>query len=110
MVRLRARIPNRNRTLYDGSTGTVIVASETTDCLVVPQTATYEIQNRTFVYRVENGKAVSVPVETKDIGNGKEYIVISGLKAGDEIISEGAGLVREGTEITRYTTSKNTTR
>ena len=109
-VRLRARIPNRNRTLYDGSTGTVIVASETTDCLVVPQTATYEIQNRTFVYRVENGKAVSVPVETKDIGNGKEYIVISGLKAGDEIISEGAGLVREGTEITRYTTSKNTTR
>ena len=109
-INVRARIPNRDRILYDGSTGTVLVSSEKTDCLVIPQTATYEIQNRTFVYKVVNGRAVSTSVEVEDIGNGKEYIVLSGLKAGDKIISEGAGLLREGTEVAESITSKNTSR
>ena len=31
--------------------------------------------------------------------NGKEYVVESGLQVGEEIISEGAGLVKEGAEV-----------
>lgn len=109
-INLRARIPNRDKILYDGSTGTVLVSSEKRDCLVIPQTATYEIQNRTFVYKVVDGRAVSVSVEVEEIGNGKEYIVTSGLKAGDRILSEGAGLVREGTEIAESVTDKTASR
>lgn len=109
-INIRARIPNTDGVLYDGSTGTVIVSSEKTGCLVIPQTATYEIQNRTFVYKVVNGRAVSTPVETEDIGNGKEYVIISGLKAGDHILAEGAGLVKDGMEITESVTSKTTSR
>lgn len=109
-INIRARISNRDKVLYDGSAGTVLVSSEKTDCLVIPQTATYEIQNRTFVYKVVDGRAVSVSVEVEDIGNGKEYIVTSGLSAGDEIISEGAGLVREGTEIAESITAKTASR
>lgn len=107
-INVRARIPNQNKILYDGSTGVVFVLSEKTGCLVIPQTATYEIQNRTFVYKVVSGRAVSTTIEVEDIGNGKEYIVLSGLKAGDKIISEGAGLLREGTEIAESITSENT--
>ena len=99
-INVRARIPNRDKILYDGSTGTVLVSSEKTNCIVIPQTATYEIQNRTFVYKVVNGRAVSASVEVEDIAGGREYIVLSGLKAGDKIVTEGAGLLREGTEIT----------
>ena len=109
-ISVRARIPNRDKILYDGSTGTVLVPSEKTDCVVIPQTAAYEIQNRTFVYKVVDGRAVSASVEVEDIGNGKEYIVLSGLKAGDKIVTEGAGLLREGTEITESTTAKNVSR
>jgi len=109
-INVRARIPNRDKILYDGSTGMVLVPSEKTDCIVIPQTAAYEIQNRTFVYKVVDGRAVSVSVEVEDIGNGKEYIVLSGLKAGDKIVTEGAGLLREGTEITESTTAKNVSR
>lgn len=109
-INLRARIPNRDKILYDGSTGTVLVSLEKRDCLVIPQTATYEIQNRTFVYKVMEGRAVSVSVEVEEIGNGKEYIVTSGLKAGDRILSEGAGLVREGTEIAESITAKTASR
>ena len=109
-INVRARIPNRDKMLYDGSTGTVLVSSEKTNCIVIPPTATYEIQNRTFVYKVVNGRAVSASVEVEDIGNGREYIVLSGLKAGDKIVTEGAGLLREGTEITESITAKNASR
>lgn len=109
-INVRARIPNRDKILYDGSTGTVLVSSEKTDCIVIPQTAAYEIQNRTFVYKVVNGRAVSASVEVEDIGNGREYIVLSGLKAGDKIVTEGAGLLREGMEITESITAKNVSR
>ena len=109
-INIRARIPNQDRMLYDGSTGTVCVLSDRKDCIVIPQTATYEIQNRTFVYKVVNGRAVSTSVEVEDIGNGKEYIVRSGLTAGDKIVTEGAGLLREGTEITENKTTQNLSR
>lgn len=106
-ISVRARIPNKDKILNDGSTGTVLVSSKKTNCIVIPQTATYEIQNRMFVYKVMDGRAVSTSVEVEDIGNGKEYIVLSGLKAGDKIVTEGAGLLREGTEISESITAKN---
>lgn len=104
-ISVRARIPNQSQTLYDGSTGTVIVSAERPHCIVIPQTATYEIQNRTFVYKVVKGRAVSQSVEVQEIGNGKEYIVLSGLQAGDKIVTEGAGLLKEGTEISETKTT-----
>lgn len=109
-INIRARIPNRDKILYDGSIGTVLVSLKKADCIVIPQTATYEIQNRTFVYKVVDGRAVSVSIEVEDIGNGREYIVLSGLKAGDKIVTEGAGLLREGTEITESITAKTASR
>ena len=30
---------------------------------------------------------------------GKKYIVLDGLKAGDEIVADGAGMIREGTQV-----------
>lgn len=109
-ISLRARIPNRDGTLYDGGTGTVLIPQTRTGCLVVPQTATYEIQNRTFIYKVVDGRAVSAAVEVEDIGNGKEYVVTAGLKAGDTVVTDGAGLLREGTEIAEGVTRKSARR
>ena len=67
--------------------------------IIIPQAATYELQNRIFVYKVVDGKAKSTPVEVFRLNNGTEYIVETGLAPGDVIIAEGAGLVREGTVI-----------
>ena len=76
------------------------------NCIVIPQTATYELQNRVFVYKVVEGKAKSAPVEVFKLNNGTEYIVESGLNSGDVVIAEGAGLVREGTIIESQTTQE----
>ncbi|MEG1634942.1 MAG: efflux RND transporter periplasmic adaptor subunit, partial [Rikenellaceae bacterium] len=70
------------------------------DCIVIPQSATYEIQDRIFVYKVVDGKSVSTQVTAFEINDGKEYIIESGLEVGDVIVAEGAGLLQEGMTIT----------
>lgn len=102
-VSIRAIFPNPERLLRNGGTGQVVLTTLKPDCLVIPQSATYEIQNRRFVYKVIDGKAVSTPIEVEDTNNGKEYIVIYGLQEGDTIISEGAGLVSEGATVSKTT-------
>lgn len=98
-VSLRAVFPNPEHMLRNGGSGTVSIPTVRKGCIVIPQSATYELQNRVFVYKVVDGKAHSTPVTVFDLNNGTEYIVESGLAAGDVIIAEGAGLVHEGTEI-----------
>lgn len=57
------------------------------------------VVDKTIVYKVVDGKAVSTLITVAGINDGREYVVLDGLKAGDEIVSEGAGLVREGTQV-----------
>lgn len=100
-VSIRAVFPNPERWLRNGGTGQVVLTTSKTDCIIIPQSATYEIQNQRFVYKVVDGKAVSTPIEVENTNDGKEYIVTSGLQEGDTIISEGAGLVREGAIVSK---------
>ena len=98
-VTLRATFPNSNHLLRNGGSATVIVPTHRPQCIVIPQEATYELQNRMFVYRVVNGKTKATAIELYPQDNGKEYIVNHGLSEGDTIIAEGAGLLKEGIEI-----------
>ena len=98
-VSFRAVFPNPERLLRDGGSGTVIIPSVHEDCIIIPQTATFELQEKIFVYKVIDGKASSAVITVMPQNNGVEYIVESGLEVGDVIIAEGAGLVREGATI-----------
>ena len=98
-VTLRASFANPRHLLHNGGTGTVIVPTELKERIVIPQEATYELQNRIFVYKVVNGRTKSTPVEVFRLNNGQEYVVETGLCKGDTIIAEGAGLLREGIEV-----------
>lgn len=99
-VSLRATFPNPKHMLRNGGSGTIIFPYVKENALIVPQEATYEIQDKIFVYKVVDGKATSAQVEVFPVNNGKEYIIEKGLKEGDIIIAEGAGLIQEGTVIT----------
>ena len=99
-VTLRATFPNPGHLLHHGGSATVIVPTHRADCIVIPQEATYELQNRMFVYRVVNGKTKATAVTLFPQNNGREYIVEEGLSVGDTIIAEGAGLLKEGVEVT----------
>lgn len=97
---LRATFDNRDGRLMSGGQANVIVPYDRPASIVIPQEATYEIQNRIFAYKVVDGIARSTSIEVFPINDGKEYIVESGLNEGDVIVSEGAGLLKDGTRVT----------
>lgn len=98
-VGFRAVFDNPAHLLRNGGNGTIGIPVSREDCIVIPQAATYEIQNKIFVYKVVDGKAQSAQIQVYKYNDGNNYIVESGLEVGDTIIAEGAGLVREGTVV-----------
>lgn len=98
-VSVRALFPNENGFLRSGATASVVIPDQYENCFVIPQTATVQLQDQILVYKVVEGKAVSAIIKVAPTDDGREYVVLSGLNAGDEIVAEGAGLIREGTQV-----------
>lgn len=98
-VSLRAVFMNPNGLLYSGTSGSVVIPVERPNSLVIPRTATFELQDKVYVYKVVDGLAKSSLITVTRVNGGKEFIVTDGLQAGDVIVAEGVGLLREGTPI-----------
>ncbi len=98
-VSLRAVFPNKNGLLHSGGAGNVVIPIQKQNCLVIPQTAAFEVQDKVFIYKVVDGKAQSIPVSVTRVNGGQEYIVEDGLASGDIIVTEGVGLLREGMPV-----------
>lgn len=96
---LRAVFPNAKRVLLSGSTGNILISQSLQDVISIPQEAAYELQNKLFVYRVIDGKAVSTPIEVNPIHDGVHYTVTSGLNVGDVIVTTGIGLLNNGDAV-----------
>ena len=95
----RVVFPNESRLLHSGASGTVVVPTTYKNCIVIPQEATVQLQDKTVVYKVVDGKAVAALITVAGINDGREYVVLDGLEVGDEIVSTGAGLLRGGTQV-----------
>ncbi len=95
-VSLRADFPNPHRLLHSGATGNVVMKNQFKNVIIIPQSSTVTLQDKLIVYRVVNGKAVSTAIQVNPANDGRNYIVTSGLKPGDEIVTDGAGMVQEG--------------
>ncbi len=100
-VNVRATFMNTKGLIQSGGSGSVIVPIELEDQIIIPQTATFELQDKIFVYRFVDGKAKATPVKLLWLNNGTHYVVTDGLKEGDVIVTNGAGLLQNGTPITR---------
>jgi membrane fusion protein (multidrug efflux system) len=98
-VSARAVFPNTDGLLLSGSTGSIVISNEMKQVIVIPQSATYEIQDKTYAWRIINGKAESTIITVLPTSDGKSYVVTSGLTVGDVIVAKGAGYVKEGQEI-----------
>ncbi len=98
-VQVRAVFPNEKRLLWSGGSGNVVIARTEADALVIPQRATSELQDKIFVYKVVDGRNVATEITVDRLSDGREYIVRSGLEAGDTIVTEGVGMLRDGMEV-----------
>ncbi len=98
-VQVRADFKNPNGLLHSGATGNIVMPTHRDDVIVIPQSATFEIQDKKYVYTIAEGRAKSMIITTTNVTGGKDFIVESGLEPGAKIVVEGVGLLREGTPI-----------
>lgn len=108
-VSVRASFPNKESLLHSGSSGNVILPVVHKDGMVIPRSATFEVQDKIFVYKVVDGKAHSTQVNVERVKGGQDYIVTNGLAFGDVIVTEGVGLLQDGMPITVKKDSSSTT-
>ncbi len=99
-VQLRAAFSNPQHILHSGSTGNIILPVTYKDVLTIPAGAAVQTQDKFNVYIVDSkGIAHSNLVEILPESQGKTFVVTSGLKGGEEIVAEGAGMVHEGQDV-----------
>ena len=98
---VRALFKNNNGMLRSGSTGQILLPVNQDSVIIIPQKATYELQDRRFVYTLtDSNTVVSRPITVDALNDGKNYVVTSGLKPGERIALEGVGVsLRDGMKI-----------
>ena len=99
-IALKATFPNPDGQLFSGIQGTVVLPYDEKDVMVIPQLAVVKLLDKQQVYKVQpDSTATAVDVTTTDAGNGLDFIVTSGLKVGDKIVTVGANNVQEGEKV-----------
>ena len=99
-VQLIALFQNPERILKSGGAGTIIIPRQATDAIVIPQSCVSEVQDKKFVYLLGSDNKVKYTEIKVDAQNdGKNYVVIDGLKTGDKYVTNGITKLSDGMEI-----------
>ncbi len=96
----KVSFPNPSGHLYSGIQGTVVMNFAEKGVIVIPQDAVIRLQDKSQVFKVKaDSTATASDVTIEDAGNGKEFIVTSGLNPGDRIVTTGANNVTDGQKV-----------
>jgi membrane fusion protein (multidrug efflux system) len=98
-IAFRAKFPNPERLLKNGETGKVLMTMPFKNALIIPQKATYEIQDKLYVFVIDKNNTVASRNITISGRLPDVYIVESGLAESDKILLEGVQRVKEGDKI-----------
>ncbi len=103
-VQMRATFDNAQHILRSGGTGAVLVPTHASDAIMVPQSATFDVQDKKFVYVVNNDKTVATrEITVLPQNDGQTYVVTSGLRPGDRIVVDGVNQLKNGQKINPIT-------
>ncbi len=98
-IAFRARFNNPDKILKHGASGRVRLLKKYQNVLVVPQKSTFEIQDKMYVYVIDNNNKVKSRSITSKTRMPHFYIIDSGLTKDDRIIYEGIQNVKDGMTI-----------
>jgi membrane fusion protein (multidrug efflux system) len=99
-IQLKVIFPNPENEILSGSSGVVKIPATYKGCITVPQSATYELQDKVMIFVVGEGNTVTRKIITIEGISGKDYVVSGGLDKGDRIVTQGADKLKDGMVIT----------
>lgn len=103
-VQMRATFDNAQHILRSGGTGSILIPTHASDAIMVPQSATFDVQDKKFVYVVNADKTVATrEITVLPQNNGQTYVVASGLRAGERIVVNGVNQLKNGQKINPIT-------
>ncbi len=99
-VGLRAEFPNQGRELLPGQFVTVrLPVAQAENVIVVPQRAVQSsAQGQAVLLVGQDGKVVPQPVKTGGL-SGTDWIIVDGLKGGEQVIVNGVQKARPGAPV-----------
>jgi membrane fusion protein, multidrug efflux system len=98
-INFRATFPNTLGLLRSGNTGKIRVPQQASTSILVPQEATFETQDKIFVFTVSDSNRVTAKAIGISGRAGNFYVVASGLNRGDKIVYSGLGRLQDGMKI-----------
>ncbi len=98
-IAFRARFKNPNHVLKHGSSGKILLKEDLDDAMIIPQKATFEIQDKVYVFTIDKSNKVQMRNITPSLRLNHLYVIESGLDTGDRVIYEGIQQVKEGEQI-----------
>lgn len=103
-ISMIAHFANPNHLLRSGASGTILIPQNDRNAIVIPQEATSQVQDKIFVYLLTEGNKVKyTEIKVNSENDGSNYVVTSGLKAGDKIVVKGLTKLSDGMDITPIT-------
>ncbi|AOC96277.1 Multidrug efflux pump subunit AcrA precursor [Flavobacterium anhuiense] len=98
-ITIRATFPNKGGVLRSGNTGRIRLGLNHDDAILVPQSATVEMQDKVFVFTVgKDNKVTKMPITV--VGkSGTNYLIKEGVKTGDQIVLSGIDKLQDGQAI-----------
>ena len=98
-INFRATFPNAQGLLRSGNTGKIRIVRNLGNSIVIPQEATFELQDKIFVYAVgDSNKVASRPITVAGT-SGNYYLVQGGVNQGEKIVYTGLDRLRDGAVI-----------
>jgi membrane fusion protein (multidrug efflux system) len=98
-ITLRATFNNDKGILRSGNTGRVRILQQHNNTLLVPQQSTIELQDKVFVYALDDKNKISKKLISIAGKTGTDYIIKDGLTRGARIVYTGVDHLQEGMEV-----------
>ena len=96
----RATFANPEALLKSGGSAAVRVSRNVDSALLIPQSATYELQDKRLIYVVgKDNKVLSRAISTAPTNDGQYFIVSEGLSAGEQIVLDGLTSLKDSMVI-----------
>ncbi len=103
-VQMRATFNNAANVLRSGGTGSILMPVKAKDIILVPQKATFDIQNKKFVYVVGKDNVIkSREIQVLPQSDGQNFVVTNGLKGGERIVLDGVNQLKSEQKINPIT-------